>query len=89
MKKLVATFAVCAALATPALAGDAALTCDSATIAKLNTQFDAMVDPAVKDKVTSAKDQLAKAQDALKAKNTEDCMAALRKAVDELPKPTN
>lgn len=90
MKKILMLSALLGAIATPAFAEEQAMTCDSGTIAKMTTGLDAIVDPGLKEKVDAARAELAKANDALKANKTEDCLAALKQAVEKTPgHPTN
>ena len=68
-----------------AFAEDAAVTCDSGTLAKLNDQLDRLVDPALKEKVDAARAELINADKAMKASKTEDCVAALKKSLGIVP----
>lgn len=46
---LFATVAIVLACATPAFADDATMKCDDASMMKMQTQLDAMSDPAMKE----------------------------------------
>lgn len=75
MKKIIATVVVGLAFASPALAQE--MTCDEASMTKVQQAVDAMADPAKKE---AAMADVKAAGDAMKANSADACTAALKKA---------
>jgi hypothetical protein len=77
MMKLVATVVAGLAFASPAFAQE--MTCDEASMTKVQQAVDAVADAAKKD---AAKADLTMAMDAMKANKADECVAALKNASD-------
>lgn len=81
---MAAAFAV--ALIQPAFAQDAMMKCDDAPMMKIQTEMDAMTDPAMKEKKEMAMKEVDMAKEAMKANQTEDCTMHLEGAMKAMKK---
>jgi hypothetical protein len=86
MKKLMFGAAIAALFfATPAFAMDD-MKCDDATMMKMQSDMDAMTDPAMKDKKDMAMKSMEMAKTAMKDNKMDDCMMQMKAAMDAMKK---
>jgi hypothetical protein len=94
IKLTFAAAALAIALIQPAFAEDAmkatdamaATKCDDSSMMKLQTEVDAMSDPAMKDQKDMAMKEVAMAKDSMKAAKTDDCMMHMKGAMGAMHK---
>jgi hypothetical protein len=82
---LVAT-ALAVAFIQPAFAQDSMMKCDDASMMKLQTEMDAMTDPAMMEKKEMAMKEMDMAKEAMKANKTDDCKMHMEGAMKEMKK---
>ena len=81
---LVAAFAI--AIIQPVFAQDAMMKCDDDSMMKMQTEMDAMKDPAMKEQKEMAMKEMDMAKEAMKANKADDCMMYMENAAKEMKK---
>lgn len=79
-----AAFAI--AIIQPAFAQDAMMKCDDDSMMKMQTEMDAMKDPAMKQQKEMAMKEMDMAKEAMKANKADDCMMHMENAAKEMKK---
>ena len=79
-----AAFAI--AFIQPAFAQDVMMKCDDASMMKMQTEMDAMTDPAMKEKKEMAMKEMDMAKEAMKANKMDDCKMHMEGAMKEMKK---
>ena len=82
-----AAFAI--AFIQPAFAEDAMkpeIICDDASLMKMQTEMDAMTDPAMKEQKEMAMKEMDMAKDSMKADKTDDCVMHMQDAMKAMNK---
>lgn len=72
LKITIAAACLASAFAMPVYAQDA-MKCDDASMMKMQTEMDAMTDPAMKEKKEMASKEMMMAKDSMKANKMDDC----------------
>lgn len=83
---LCAAAVVALALSAPAFAQDNMMKCDDASMMKMQTEMDAMTDPAMKDKKEMAMKEMDMAKMAMKDGKMEDCTMHMGEAGKQMMK---
>ena len=86
LKSALVAAALAVAFIQPAFAQDTMMKCDDASMMKVQTEMDAITDPAMKEKKVMAMKEMAMAKDAMKANKTDDCMMHMQGAMKEMKK---
>jgi hypothetical protein len=86
LKSALVAAALAVAFIQPAFAQDTMMKCDDASMMKLQTEMDAMTDPAMKEKKEMAMKEMDMAKEAMKANKTDDCMMHMEGAMKEMKK---
>jgi len=88
-KTTLAAAALTMAFLQPVFAEDAMkadVKCDEASMMKMQTEMDAMTDPAMKDKKDMAKNEMDMAKESMKADKKDDCMMHMDGAMKAMSK---
>jgi hypothetical protein len=81
---LVAAFAI--AIIQPAFAQDTMMKCDDDSMMKMQTEMNAMTDPAMKEQKEMAMKEMDMAKEAMKAKKMDDCKMHMESAAKAMKK---
>lgn len=83
---LLAAGAMMFACATPAFAQDSTMKCDDASMMKMQTEMDAMTDPAMKEQKDMAMKHMEMAKASMKEGKMDDCTMHMGEASKEMMK---
>ncbi|WP_259667693.1 hypothetical protein [Rhizobium lentis] len=85
-KHTAAAIVVAAASALPVLAQDTMMKCDEASMMKMQSDMDAMTDPAMKEKKEMASKEMMMAKDSMMANKMDDCRMHMDNAMKSMGK---
>ncbi|ANL66254.1 hypothetical protein AMC82_CH02618 [Rhizobium phaseoli] len=86
LKCTVAVIVFALASAMPAFAQNTMMKCDDASMMKMQSDMDAMTDPAMKEKKEMASKEMKMAKDSMKAKKMDDCKMHMENAMKSMGK---
>ncbi|MDW5318474.1 hypothetical protein [Rhizobium sp. PL01] len=85
-KLTLAAAALASVFAAPVFAEDAMMKCDDASMMKMQSEMDAMTDPAMKDKKEMASKEMMMAKDSMTANKMDDCKMHMDNAMKSIGK---
>ncbi|WP_245303113.1 hypothetical protein [Rhizobium esperanzae] len=86
LKRTAAAIVIAAAFALPVLAQDAMMECDEASMMKMQSDMNAMTDPAMKEKKEMASKEMMMAKDSMTANKMDDCKMHMENAMKSMGK---